>query len=229
MDNKKIIKKQNTELKQYDLNDVKGLTQLANTLKRHIVDNNLFTPIQGKNYVQVEGWQFAGGLLGLIPRVVRLEDISREGEKRWLAEVEIVDRNDRVVSKGFAICSQKEMNRLRSDEYVLASMAQTRAIGKAYRNVIGWVMKLANYEPTPAEEIVNLGGKSVIEKEQELKEKQENMYEKILIVLGKENDIKRLEELKTKIETAKGLTEEQKGQLLDFVNSKIDGIKNNQK
>jgi alkylated DNA nucleotide flippase Atl1 len=134
-----------------------------------------------------------------------------------------------VVSRGFAICSQKEMNRLRSDEYVLASMAQTRAIGKAYRNVIGWVMKLANYEPTPAEEIVNLGGKSVIEKEQELKEKQENMYEKILIVLGKENDIKRLEELKTKIETAKGLTEEQKGQLLDFVNSKIDAIKNNQK
>ena len=32
-------------------------------------------------------------------------------------------------------------------------MAQTRAIGKAYRNIIGWVIKLSGYEPTPAEEV----------------------------------------------------------------------------
>jgi hypothetical protein len=32
-------------------------------------------------------------------------------------------------------------------------MAQTRAIGKAYRNLIGWVMKMTGYESTPAEEM----------------------------------------------------------------------------
>jgi len=36
-------------------------------------------------------------------------------------------------------------------------MAQTRAIGKAYRNVIGWVIKLAGYEGTPSEEMVKVG------------------------------------------------------------------------
>ena len=36
-------------------------------------------------------------------------------------------------------------------------MAQTRAIGKAYRNVIGWVMKLAGYEATPSEEMAKMG------------------------------------------------------------------------
>ena len=35
-------------------------------------------------------------------------------------------------------------------------MAQTRAIGKAYRNLLGWVMKLAGYETTPSEEMIKI-------------------------------------------------------------------------
>lgn len=33
------------------------------------------------------------------------------------------------------------------------SMAQTRAIGKAYRNILAWIIRAAGYEPTPAEEM----------------------------------------------------------------------------
>ena len=33
------------------------------------------------------------------------------------------------------------------------SMAQTRAIGKAYRNCLAWIIRAAGYEPTPAEEM----------------------------------------------------------------------------
>ena len=32
-------------------------------------------------------------------------------------------------------------------------MAQTRAIGKAYRNILAWIIRAAGYEPTPAEEM----------------------------------------------------------------------------
>jgi hypothetical protein len=32
-------------------------------------------------------------------------------------------------------------------------MAQTRAIGKAYRNLLAWLMKAAGFEATPAEEM----------------------------------------------------------------------------
>jgi hypothetical protein len=32
-------------------------------------------------------------------------------------------------------------------------MAQTRAIGKAYRNCLAWIIRAAGYEPTPAEEM----------------------------------------------------------------------------
>lgn len=33
------------------------------------------------------------------------------------------------------------------------SMAQTRATGKAFRNVLAWAIRAAGYEPTPAEEM----------------------------------------------------------------------------
>jgi hypothetical protein len=40
--------------------------------------------------------------------------------------------------------------------YQLASMAQTRANSKVLRNVLSWVVVLAGYKPTPAEEMPNV-------------------------------------------------------------------------
>lgn len=127
------------------------MVKMATILKNHIVKNKLYAEIAGKNYVMVEGWQFAGGLMGLFPKVAKIEDL---GGGKWLAKVEIIDRRDgAVISVGFALCSKAEMKKKTFDEYAILSMAQTRAIGKAYRNLLGWVMKLAGYEGTPAEEI----------------------------------------------------------------------------
>ena len=39
--------------------------------------------------------------------------------------------------------------------FQLASMAQTRAAAKVHRNVLSWIVVLAGYRPTPAEEIEN--------------------------------------------------------------------------
>ncbi len=99
----------------------------------------------------MEGWQFAGGLMGLFPKVVKVENL---GPGKWLAQVDIINRKDgSVAGSGFALCSKEENKKANFDEYAILSMAQTRAIGKAYRNLIGWMMKLAGYESTPAEEI----------------------------------------------------------------------------
>jgi hypothetical protein len=143
----------------YALAQPRQMVDMASVLKQHVVDQKLYTPIQGKNYVHVEGWQFAGGLLGTFPRVVAIENLSTGSETKWKAEVEIVNLKDgSVLSRGFAVCSSKESKKKGFDEYAILSMAQTRAIGKAYRNVIGWVMKLAGYEGTPAEEMTKGGG-----------------------------------------------------------------------
>src|SRR3990167_4109522 len=153
----KLKSQQDNQIKTYDLDKPTQMSGMANVLKKHIVNNKLYTPIAGKNYAHVEGWQFAGGLLGLYPRVSKVENLSSGNELKWRADVEIIDRrNNQIVSTGIALCSNKESKKKTFDEYAVLSMAQTRAIGKAYRNLLGWVMKLAGYEGTPKEEIVQI-------------------------------------------------------------------------
>jgi hypothetical protein len=136
----------------YELSKPSQLQAMSLVLREHIVNNKLYVPIAGRNYVQVEGWQFAGGLLKMFPKVAEVVNLSQGNEIKWQAKVELI-QNDKVISVGYAVCSNKEGKKKTFDEYAVLSMAQTRAIGKAYRNIIGWVMKLSGYEPTPAEEV----------------------------------------------------------------------------
>lgn len=139
-------------IKSYDLAKPAEAIKMAAVVKDHIVRQGLYSNISGRNYAHVEGWQFAGFLSGLHARVVEVTDLSKGDVVKWKAEVEIL-KGEQVLSGGFAICSDEEAKRKNADEYVILSMAQTRAIGKAYRNLIGWLMKAAGYEATPAEEM----------------------------------------------------------------------------
>lgn len=58
-----------------------------------------------------------------------------------------------LVSQGVAFCSNLEKLKATFEQYAVASMAQTRSIGKAYRNLLGFIMKSAGYQDTPAEEM----------------------------------------------------------------------------
>ncbi len=58
-----------------------------------------------------------------------------------------------IVGTGTALCTNIESKKTGFDEYAVLSMAQTRAIGKAARNLIGFVMNHAGLESTPAEEM----------------------------------------------------------------------------
>lgn len=148
-----MAKNKDIIVREYDLAKPTQVVEMANVLKKHIVGHKLYVPIGGKNYVQVEGWAFAGGLLGLFPRMAEVINLSTDKEIKWLAKCEVLDRAGKVASVGYALCSNKESKKRTFDEYAVLSMAETRSIGKAYRNIIGWVIKLADYESTPAEEM----------------------------------------------------------------------------
>jgi hypothetical protein len=140
--------------KAYELQKPSQMAEMATALKKHIISNGLYTEIQSKNYVHVDGWQLAGGLLGATARIVEVKNLSTEKEVKWFAEAEVFDlKTGDILGRGFAICSKNEGRKKSFDEYAVLSMAQTRAIGKAYRNSIGWIFKLAGYETTPAEEM----------------------------------------------------------------------------
>jgi len=81
-------------------------------------------------------------------------NLSNEQELKYQAKVTLYDlRHGTTVGAGFAICSNKESGKKFYQEFAIASMAQTRAIGKAYRNILAWIIRAAGYEPTPAEEM----------------------------------------------------------------------------
>ena len=138
---------------QIDLASPKAIMDFANNLKDLIVTNKLYSNIKGKNYVNVEGWQIAGAFTGTFPVVEKVENVSEGNYYKYRAEVTLRDQDNNVVGSGMAICTNKEPGKTRFDEYAVASMAQTRAVGKAFRMKIGWLLKIAGYEPTPAEEM----------------------------------------------------------------------------
>jgi len=138
-----------------NINDPVLFSKLSAEIQTHIEKEKLFIVIQKNKYPMVEAWQYAGALVGLFPRIVKLEDKStRPEEFRYMAEVEIVDQsNDKIVTRAFAYCSNGESKKKYFDEYAIASMAQTRAVGKAFRVLLGWLFKAAGYQGTPSEEM----------------------------------------------------------------------------
>lgn len=155
-----------TKQEQVELNTPNQILEFATSLKKLIVQNKLFTNIKGKNYVNVEGWQIAGAFTGTYPIVEKVEQLpSPSGEYKYRAEVSLRDKDDNIVGYGMALCSNKENGKKGFDEYAVASMAQTRAVGKAYRMKIGWLLKVAGYETTPAEEMDTIKEAQVVEDE----------------------------------------------------------------
>lgn len=144
-----------TKSEQVELSSPNQILEFATSLRDMIIQNKLFTNIKGKNYVNVEGWQIAGAFTGTFPVVEKVEQIptTKSGEYKYRAEVSLRDKDGNQVGYGVAICSNKEAGKGGFDEYAVASMAQTRAVGKAFRMKIGWLLKVAGYETTPAEEM----------------------------------------------------------------------------
>lgn len=149
------MKDKNLELeitKTYDLAKPTEVVSMAVLLKNLIVKQGLYTNIKGKNYAHVEAWQMAGFLTGMTVVIDEPVNLSTKDEIKWSCSAKIFS-GEKVVGVGYALCSSKEANKKGFDEYAVLSMAQTRAIGKAYRNKIGWIIKLAGYESTPSEEM----------------------------------------------------------------------------
>lgn len=67
---------------------------------------------------------------------------------------EIVNtQNNAIVGRGFGVCSNLELAKVSFDEFAVMSMSQTRAIGRGFKNNIGFIMKAAGFQPTPSEEM----------------------------------------------------------------------------
>lgn len=190
----------------YQLIKPKDITDFSKVLREFITKSQLSTKIQGNEYVNVDGWKFAGLNFGLVPIVSEPIAIHDKGDTITILYHEIEKRTkfgknmvvepffassnllladrfrekykDKIkkeithdffnykcgceiqntiagtkVGSGFGVCSNIEITKVSFDEFAVHSMSQTRAIGRAFKNVIGFIMKSAGYNPTPLEEM----------------------------------------------------------------------------
>jgi len=133
----------------------KGIA-FATELAKFIKKQKLTVKIRNSDYVKVEGWQFAGmnyGVIAIPTTPIKLEtekpDVVKYGCGVDLIRISTGDK----VGYGYGICSNAEPSKRTFQEYAIASMAQTRGVAKAYRNMLAWLIKAAGFEPTPAEEM----------------------------------------------------------------------------
>jgi len=129
-------------------------TRIANALARVIERQHLYVEIQGRRYVTHEGWLTLGAMAGVFPYVVETKP-TLEGDG-WEARVEARRADGSPIAAAESECRRDEPNWADRPSYALRSMAQTRGSNKALRLCVGWIMPLAGFEPTPAEEVMDV-------------------------------------------------------------------------
>ena len=119
----------------------------------------------GKKYLMVEAWELIGAFARLRAEPESVE--PRRGDDGNIlgydAKVVLVDieTGEKRGGGAFALCGMDEsvvqgQKTNGAKHNACMSMAQTRATSKAFRLNFSYVVALGGYEPTPAEEMVNL-------------------------------------------------------------------------
>ena len=119
----------------------------------------------GKKYLMIEAWELIGAFAGLRAEPESVE--PRRGEDGIIigydAKVVLVDikTGEKRGGGAFALCGMDEdvvkgQKTNGAKNNACMSMAQTRATSKAFRLNFSYVVALGGYQPTPAEEMVNL-------------------------------------------------------------------------
>lgn len=132
---------------------IEKATIVASALADLISKQGLFSNISGKTHVRVEGWTLLGTMLGIFPVLEYCHPVEVDGVKGYEAKVNAKTRDGDIVGSAISYCMRNESRWKNADTYAISSMAQTRATSKALRGPLGFVVTMAGYEATPAEEL----------------------------------------------------------------------------
>ncbi len=142
----------------------KALGDVVSKKKKPVIMN-------GEQYLEFEDWQTVGRFYGITAKVIETKFIDYGNAQGFEAKAVAIRQDGQEISAAEAMCLNDEdkwstrpkyeyVNNVRTKVgdvpvplFQLKSMAQTRACAKALRNVLAWVVVLAGYKPTPAEEM----------------------------------------------------------------------------
>jgi len=123
--------------------------KVADALKDVLVQKGLIKKIKDKQYPVIEAWETLAAML----RITTTCEWTRPIEKGWECRIIVRDSAGNVIGSAENQCTREEAMWKSRDDYAIRSMAQTRTKGKALRSILGFIMVLAGYEATPAEEM----------------------------------------------------------------------------
>lgn len=126
-------------------------TEVADALRDVLRSQGMIQRIANRDHVKVEGWTTLGAMLGVTPVCVW----TRPVDKGWEARVEARTLDGRIIGAAEAECLRSESTWKSRDDFAIRSMAQTRATSKALGSVLRFVVTLAGYSGTPAEEVMD--------------------------------------------------------------------------
>jgi hypothetical protein len=129
----------------------------ATALKDVVATKHKPVVFNGEQYLEFEDWQTVGRFYGVTAKIITTEFVDFGDAKGFLAKAVAIRTDGMEVSAAEAMCLNDEGNWKSKPLFQLRSMAQTRACAKALRNVLAWVVVLAGYRPTPAEEMHEAG------------------------------------------------------------------------
>jgi hypothetical protein len=127
----------------------KALGDVVRNKKKPVIMN-------GEQYLEFEDWQTVGRFYGVTAKVTSTDYIQYGEVQGFEAKAVAVRPDGMEVSAAEAMCMNDEPNWKSKPLFQLRSMAQTRACAKALRNCLAWVVVLAGYRATPAEEIQDM-------------------------------------------------------------------------
>lgn len=126
----------------------------AKALRDVIESNPQKVVINNKTFLTFEDWQTVARFYG-ISVAARATNYLEQGRVRGYechAEAILVSSGE-VIGAAQAMCMDDEAKWKDKPLFQLRSMAQTRAQAKALRSILAWVVRLAGYATTPAEEM----------------------------------------------------------------------------
>lgn len=149
---------------------MKEVVKVANVLREVVLKAGLAKKFGGaKEHLYYEAWQTVGGFFSHSVKTFEATPVEVEGVKGARARAVLYDREGREIGGAEAYCLRDEKNWKEKPFFQLASMAQTRAGSKAFRNKFAWVAVIGGYAGTPAEE---MDGKEESPEEEKLSQKE---------------------------------------------------------
>jgi len=127
--------------------------QKADSLYAVVEKQHLYMQIHDKKYLTVEAWEILGKFCNLSATIEWVRPVEIWDARGFEARVVVTDSRGKVVSAAESMCMNDEGNWKGKPIFQLKSMAQTRAMSKAYRMCLSFIVSLAGYSPTPYEEM----------------------------------------------------------------------------